>query len=90
MACAFKSILQKGETKFSKVLAKFEKAEDAGKNVVDRLDVWKWQMSALDTQVQGMKSGRHRPTVNPSSLPIVMFHQVFHSSVLILSCPFFP
>ncbi|CAK9868527.1 unnamed protein product [Sphagnum jensenii] len=35
MACAFKSMLQKGETKFSKVLAKIAKAEDAGKNVVD-------------------------------------------------------
>lgn len=88
MACAFKSMLQKGETKFSNVLAKIAKAEDAGKNVVDRLDVWKWQMSALDTQVQGMKSGRQRPTFNPSPLPIVMFHQIFHSSALILPCPF--
>jgi hypothetical protein len=88
MACAFKSTLQKGETKFSKVLAKIAKAEDAGKNVVDRLDVWKWQMSSLDTQVQGMKSGRQRPTFIPSPLPIVMFHQVFHFSALILPCPF--
>ncbi len=67
----FKGLLTMVEGDDVRVLGKNAMVVEAWKNIIPKVEVWKWQKNSLCEQVHNMKYGSKHPLLHPLPLPFI-------------------